>query len=1051
MATASEVVMFGLSIPSFLATGIVGLATLFISAVAYLTWRFITLLIQSYRLRRQLAAMTFEETVSQETIEGLDAAFASARGYDERWRQLRRSLAVAQPETGGTILVSSVPVRQVFNPPEILGEWFNMRLIDTVPTLLSSLGLLLTFLAILSGLNGAIGSGNSSSTTETLIEFEKMRLGIVHLVSNLSGKFLASVCALGASFLFVLYERIVVIWSISAISSIPRALDQIIQYQTSDRILREIHQAVVESVNRSRIVSAHIPQYIRQEVHHAAGATLERMEGALQQLCSIAAGMKNREGVGLPAALGELPVGIFAEFQGISAHLKTMSAALGDASQSFHLISSTLSDSTGQMVSASKALEDSLRQHAVYSKEQLEVIQNSLEVVGGRMQDAIAGTARTFTRGLEEAASKIKDSVDAAAVGFAAIAEKGADSGEGIAQVREVLEPLVARATSMVGEVNKAAIGISKASTAMQATAGAVERETAKLGEFAQSAEKAIADRDNGNRQLQEILERTVQNLDGLSTLAPSLEQSVAAAIAQAAQFSEQRHVQLFGALEREFVESSRVQQAVLRECFDQSADSLDAVKTAVTEAISRARDESSEWQERLQGYLAAADETRTQTIERLEHLGRRFEGVLGSEVKTIVTAVQESSSQLLEAVSRMSVPEAEGESMSHADGIELPVFAGVERLRDALESSAELIERGSSALDKVVQVAGEVCARGDAASEQSRALFEKHGQLLEQHRLVFESFDRGIAGLLEKLDAQLMSYNAKALEELRQQYVAGASEQLAAVHHAVEETTQSLEKIPALLVESSDRVISASRDFEEMLQQRASLAGTDLSRAVGALELVAQRLGSVVESVSERLSASVDESTGRFEAVVTHAASTLSEITKREREVAEVVSDAKAALERTVSEIVSSLSGLGGSLAAFDGLKRAIEESASAVGNGTAALSGVVAAARQLQAREEGLSAQTRELFEHNSRSLSSYQEVFQTLDQSIAKIMAQLEEQIWRFQSRVQEQLQWSLQHYDELSARGLVAFESAITNLSDVLTDHRTSSNGSRGENR
>lgn len=1056
MAAASEVVMFGFSIPSFVAGGILGLASLFTLALAYLTWRFLGLLRQSSLLKRQLAEVMFQETVSQETIEVLDAAFANARGYEERWRLLRRSLAVAQPETGGTLLVSSTPVRQIFNPQEILSGWFNMRLIETVPTLISSLGLLLTFLAILFGLDGAIVPSNSSSTTESLIEFERMRLGIVHLVSNLSGKFLASVCALGASFVFVFYERIVVVWSLSAISYIPRALDQIIQYQSADRVLREIQQAVAESVNRSRIVSAHIPQYIRQEVHNAAGATLERMEGALQQLCSIATTVKKRDANALPAGLADMSVGMLGEFQGISAHLKTMGSALEDTTRSFQQVSAALGESTGQMMSASKMLEGSLHQHAAQSKEQLEVLLNALELVGGRMQDAVTGTARTVTTGLEEAATKIKTSVDEAAASFAAQAQKDGGSTSAVAQVREVLEPLVSRAASMVGELNKSAIGVGKASAAMQATAAAVERGTAKLGEVAQSAEKLISQRDDGIQQLRELFERNGKALDGLSALAPAIKQTVAAAVAKTIESGEQRQAAALAALQRQIGEVDSAHQTLLRESSDRNAQLLQELRITLIETMPSHDDEAPRREEELLRYFAAADTTRMQVLDQVERFGGRLEELLGSAVHTIAQTVEQSSVQMQEAVSRMARVEPADHSSRDVSGVEVvpgvPAgIAGIDRLSEVLESSAVVMERSSLALEKVVQVAGEVSARGGAITEQSRALFEQHGRLLEQHRLVFQSFDRAIADTLGKLDSQLIKYNAEALEELRRQYVTGSSEHLAVVNRAVEETTASLARIPALLVESSDHILSASKGYEQTLQERAAQAGSDLTRAVSALESASGRLGGVVESVSERLSSSVEESTGRFEAVVTHAAATFSEISKRERQGTDALLQAKSALEKTVGQVVTSLSGLGDTLQAFEGLKQAIVDSAEAVGDGTAALSDVVAATQDLQAREEGWSAQTRALFEQNAESLKSYHEVFQTLDQSIAKIMAQLEEQIWRFQSRVQEQLQWSLQHYDELSARGLVAFESAITNLSDVLTDHRTSTNGSHGDSR
>jgi chromosome segregation ATPase len=183
------------------------------------------------------------------------------------------------------------------------------------------------------------------------------------------------------------------------------------------------------------------------------------------------------------------------------------------------------------------------------------------------------------------------------------------------------------------------------------------------------------------------------------------------------------------------------------------------------------------------------------------------------------------------------------------------------------------------------------------------------------------------------------------------------------------------------------------------------------------------------------------------FEGLVSQAVGTLVSFSEREKSDAEASAELSKALEGTSEQLVPALSALSQSLAAGEWLKDALEASARAVEDGASKVKSIVETAKELQSRDESLTAQNRNLVEQQAVALERYQQVFSTLDQSIAKIMSQLEEQIWRFQSQVQEQLQGSLQHYDELTARGLVTFESAITNLSDVLIDHRNGSNNSK----
>jgi methyl-accepting chemotaxis protein len=1018
MAATSEVVMFGLSIPSFLAGGIQGLGLFFALAVGYLTARTISLTRQSRQLRATLDDILSGQAVSPATIDELDNAFAESPVYDERWRQFRRSISVAEPETGGTILVSPIPVRQIFSSQEILASWINMRFIDTVPALISSVGLLLTFLAILFGLNGAIVSSNSSSTAESLLEFEKMRVGIVHLVSNLSGKFLASVFALGSSALFVLYERIVVAINLSAIVSVRRVLDEAIEFQSPDRILREIHGAVLESVNRSRIVSAHIPQYIRQEVHHAAGSTLERMEGLLHQLCTYASGAKKRGGASETLTAGGASLEQLEELQhrllgGVTDQMGAIGQNLEVVAETLGQMAATVVRSSEQMSLASREVSESIKELRTQSEGERHALVSSVQQIGGTVQEVVGSGLRSITERLEETAGSVAAAVSEATATISRILQeprsvqgaKAVDLNAGISQTAEQVgkvAELISESTSGLAEVSLSLIDGIKALEASSAAAVQAATATTLLVE------------SNG--------QKTAQLVDGI----------VGATRDQLSQIASSYLAEFKGALE-------------------QSTQTLASASESLTEHLLRS-DERRGSDEANQSLLGDPKEFVEQIRSAIDHLGGRFEDVQVAAIRALTTSVEESSAQVQESLSQVALSLSVAVRREQVDGADMLArmdagFVSLEKMGDALDAGLGVFDQSARTLSSVVESAQKLFSSGDEIVARSQRALEEHTSAAARHRAVFEETERAIKTFVEKLDDQVWRYNAEALEAVRQQVFSGAVDQLSGVQRAIEETGRAIDQLPRLLGDTAEQIISASDAFDRMIGRQTETAVSQLERTISGVTAAEAALKESAAEAGKLMTSSVETVIHYFEGIVSQAVATLGAFAEREKSDAHLSGGMREALDRSVERLVPALSNLSESLAAGEWLKDALEKSAHSVAEGASNLTSLISVTKELQARDETLATQSRYLLERQTDALSRHQEVFSTLDQSIAKIMSQLEEQMWRFQSQVQEQLQGSLHHYDELTARGLVTFESAITNLADVLIDHRNGSESTK----
>jgi hypothetical protein len=129
----------------------------------------------------------------------------------------------------------------------VVGKNFNVPFLSAVPSILTGLGLTLTFVAILLGLLGV--HYDKANTVEPIS-------GIDVLINGLSGKFLSSIVALLLSMLFTLMERIRLRSLRTAYEHLVSVLTESIPFLSPSRILLDIQRSSAKaSVSVSHISS----------------------------------------------------------------------------------------------------------------------------------------------------------------------------------------------------------------------------------------------------------------------------------------------------------------------------------------------------------------------------------------------------------------------------------------------------------------------------------------------------------------------------------------------------------------------------------------------------------------------------------------------------------------------------------------------------------------------------------------------------------------------------------------------------------------------------
>jgi hypothetical protein len=171
-----------------------------------------SMLVQYRRGRRAILdaaraiAVVGDATIAERRHGRSDAAVGRLRdsvnrlpaGVADVWRTVDESIERYESPDGETGHFLTRGVDELLPADGVIERWYNASEFAAVPGVLTSLGLLGTFIALLLGLNGLRVDGNGGTVH-----------GIDVLIGNLSGKFLSSIVALGLSVAFLGLEMII--------------------------------------------------------------------------------------------------------------------------------------------------------------------------------------------------------------------------------------------------------------------------------------------------------------------------------------------------------------------------------------------------------------------------------------------------------------------------------------------------------------------------------------------------------------------------------------------------------------------------------------------------------------------------------------------------------------------------------------------------------------------------------------------------------------------------------------------------------------------------
>lgn len=211
------------------------------------------------------------EGLSSAAFDAAGQLFEASKPLQDAWRGFRRQVFVVRNGSGEDRFYSTDSADEAFNDSTVIGSRINRNFYSSVPGIVTGLGLLFTFIAILFAL------------TDLRITPEKVE-GIDKLVFGLAGKFVSSVAALFAASVFLFCEKPLLHKIENSRRILVVGIDDLVPRRTAASILADLHRDIAEQSAAFRSFNADFSLKLKQGFSEGIGPLQQRIVDAIDEL-----------------------------------------------------------------------------------------------------------------------------------------------------------------------------------------------------------------------------------------------------------------------------------------------------------------------------------------------------------------------------------------------------------------------------------------------------------------------------------------------------------------------------------------------------------------------------------------------------------------------------------------------------------------------------------------------------------------------------------------------------------------------------------------------
>ncbi|MGD0076216.1 MAG: hypothetical protein ABSD31_18025 [Candidatus Binataceae bacterium] len=272
------------------------------------------------------------EGLSLAAFDSVEQLFEASEPLQQAWRGFQRQVLLVRNLSGDDRIYSSDSADNAFNESTVIDSRLNRSFYSSLPGLVTGVGLLLTFIAILFALS------------DVQITSAGELKGVNNLVSGLSGKFVSSVAALFAASLFLLFEKPLFHKIENSRRKLVAAIDAVVPRRTANSILSDLHRDIAEQSAAFRSFNSDLSLKLRQGFSESMGPLQRRMIDAIDELNRL---MRASEAQKQDSITGTLSTVMEEMQRSIANSLSEMGARFtdalsGNATQQFERVAASL-------------------------------------------------------------------------------------------------------------------------------------------------------------------------------------------------------------------------------------------------------------------------------------------------------------------------------------------------------------------------------------------------------------------------------------------------------------------------------------------------------------------------------------------------------------------------------------------------------------------------------------------------------------------------------------------------------------------------------------
>ncbi len=381
------------------------------------------------------AIETINGLIEKFSMQGSQGRNAQVTGYLDKmfdassflffpWRSFKTKLirreSITENNHDQAEIWSSCSAATVYSEQHSFGRGFNKQRFVAIPGILTGIGLLFTFLAILIGL------------LDVKILDNKVN-GLEGLIGGLSGKFISSIVALFSATIFLLVEKIVFYKMNTLRLSFIDALDTLLPVRTDAYFLNELCQTMKSQNAAFRTFNSDLSVGLRNNISESMSPILDRVVVAIDQLTEFTRGsqgkllavlengQKTGQGViteNIEKLLTQLQDSLASSITEMSKEFKK--SLTGGAQDQFTNVvdqikqtAETLGGMNSQLTGTQAALKELIELSKISTQNQLTVGAESLENMVAKLGDSMskieerfAGLSESMRRSIEGSADK---------------------------------------------------------------------------------------------------------------------------------------------------------------------------------------------------------------------------------------------------------------------------------------------------------------------------------------------------------------------------------------------------------------------------------------------------------------------------------------------------------------------------------------------------------------------------------------------------------------------------------------------------------------------